>query len=261
VEILKNASSSPAAVAVAAGQDLMLTCAVSRVLTGRLRVSFMRLKDLALLSVGDRRHAPDPRVAVLRSAGPPEAWTVRVRDARPSDSGRYECQVNNGPDAKPSRRSFDVTVSEADVRLEPEGDVVYVDAGSELALDCIVDAGEAAPKFIMWSKDGRKALYQVPERKGEQWRSLLVVNPATEADSGEYRCDSDLTPDGARVTVFVVSKSLHLGAKTAASESDQDVADDHSVDAHISPSSAKGLRPFYLLLAAVFVFPAMPPSG
>ena len=61
------ALSSPERVDAVAGKDLYLSCGLSRPLAGRLRISFLRLSDLNLLSVGRKMHTPDPRIEVLHS--------------------------------------------------------------------------------------------------------------------------------------------------------------------------------------------------
>ncbi len=61
------ALSSPEEVHAVAGKDLYLSCGLTRPLAGRLRISFLRLADLNLLSVGRRMHTPDTRIQVLHS--------------------------------------------------------------------------------------------------------------------------------------------------------------------------------------------------
>ncbi len=198
-------------------------------------------------------------------------WTIRIRDATESDSGAYECQVNTPPApggpgaASASRRIIRAVVVRSSVALRPPDQVVYLNAGSRLALTCVVKAGGLSPQFIMWYRDDRIVSYSSGDDDGGQgttkrrggvrtrlWTeeeppdnsssssfsssssslssgvddvgsfypqhlSELVVDSVTESDSGEYRCDSDLTGE-ARVSVYVVRadlKSLHVGASDA----------------------------------------------
>ncbi len=176
-------------------------------------------------------------------------WTVRIRDATESDSGAYECQVNTSPSA--TRRIVRAVVVRSSVAMEPPDEVVYLNAGSRLRLTCVVRAGHLRPQFIMWYRDDRIISYSsggdddddddepgggggggvrtrlwteeaptndVSENSSyssysyPRHLSRLVVDSVSESDSGEYRCDSDLTGE-ASVTVYVVRadlKSLHL---------------------------------------------------
>ncbi len=114
-------------------------------------------------------------------------WTIRVRSARESDSGAYECQVNTLPSGGDGarRRIFTVTVSRASVRIaeaeqeqeqESEGGgggVLYLESGSRLRLTCVVRAGpELAPQFVMWYRDDRIVSYS--DGEGEDVEEVSV---------------------------------------------------------------------------------------
>ncbi len=108
-------------------------------------------------------------------------WTIRVRSARESDSGAYECQVNtlpSGGDSASVRRIFTVTVSRATVRIseaesEGGGGVLYLESGSRLRLTCVVRAGpELAPQFVMWYRDDRIVSYS--DGEGEDVEEVSV---------------------------------------------------------------------------------------
>ncbi|KOB78379.1 putative defective proboscis extension response [Operophtera brumata] len=54
-------------------------------------VSWIRKRDLHILTVGVHTYSSDARFAALHADGSDE-WTLRVAPAQPRDSGAYECQ-------------------------------------------------------------------------------------------------------------------------------------------------------------------------
>ena len=196
---------------VVRGKDLFITCAFDKPLTGAYKLSFMRLNDLSLIAVGSKMHMEDARMSTLELD---KGWTLRIKDADVADSAVYECQLNAQP--RPLRRQFNVKVHRAEVGLEDNADngVVYVDAGSDLRLTCVVrSAGAVRPEYMGWYKDDTFVEYNEAMRDHAEVehdlahrRSVLFVRNAKKTDSGLYRCDSDLTGDSeAAVDVYVVS--------------------------------------------------------
>ncbi|CAG0893923.1 unnamed protein product [Darwinula stevensoni] len=61
-----------------------------------MNVSWIRQKDLHVLSSGLNKYTQDDRIQVLHKNGT-ETWNLKIRDAIESDSGVYECQVNTEP--------------------------------------------------------------------------------------------------------------------------------------------------------------------
>jgi hypothetical protein len=61
-----------------------------------LQVSWIRHRDLHILTSGPHTYTSDARVEVVH---PPNSdlWTLRIVSARASDRGRFECQVNTEP--------------------------------------------------------------------------------------------------------------------------------------------------------------------
>lgn len=60
------------------------------------QVSWIRKRDLHILTVGVHTYSSDARFAALHTDGSDE-WTLRVAPAQPRDSGSYECQVSTEP--------------------------------------------------------------------------------------------------------------------------------------------------------------------
>lgn len=56
----------------------------------------MRTKDLHILTSGDNLFSSDSRFGPQHTPGS-DAWTLRLDNARKTDSGKYECQVNTEP--------------------------------------------------------------------------------------------------------------------------------------------------------------------
>jgi len=59
-------------------------------------VSWIRKRDLHILTVGILTYTNDQRFQSLHSEGSDE-WTLRISSPQPRDSGTYECQVSTEP--------------------------------------------------------------------------------------------------------------------------------------------------------------------
>ena len=57
------------------------------------QVSWMRSRDLRILTIGKTRYTGDPRFSPLHEEGN-DVWALKIRDVRREDSGDYECQVS-----------------------------------------------------------------------------------------------------------------------------------------------------------------------
>lgn len=60
------------------------------------QVSWIRKRDLHILTVGILTYTNDQRYQSLHSDGSDE-WTLRITSPQPRDSGIYECQVSTEP--------------------------------------------------------------------------------------------------------------------------------------------------------------------
>ena len=64
------------------------------------QVSWIRQRDVHILTMGGVVYTSDPRVAVSQQSdkGDESAlWTMTIRATRVTDTSRYECQVNTEP--------------------------------------------------------------------------------------------------------------------------------------------------------------------
>lgn len=208
-------ASSAGLVSVVKGRDLFLTCAFTKPLR-RHQVSFMRLTEFSLLFVGNYRHTRDQRFSAV-AASDGLSWTLRLKKATFEDRGRYECQVNTDPD--PSSLMFNVTVLPGRTRILPHDPVIYVNAGGQLSLYCVIETGPVRPQYILWYKEDKLVEYSSPRASvtlaSNKTNSVsqLVIENVTLSDNGYYKCDSDLTKE-ASIQVILNNIQLFFGSDT-----------------------------------------------
>lgn len=61
-----------------------------------LQVSWIRKRDLHILTVGILTYSSDQRFQAMHQEGSDE-WTLKITSPQPRDSGTYECQVSMEP--------------------------------------------------------------------------------------------------------------------------------------------------------------------
>ncbi|KMY89647.1 uncharacterized protein LOC27208814 isoform X2 [Drosophila simulans] len=76
------------------GHTAAINCRVDNL--GDKSVSWIRKRDLHILTAGILTYTSDERFKVVRTADSKD-WTLHVKYAQPRDSGIYECQVNTEP--------------------------------------------------------------------------------------------------------------------------------------------------------------------
>ena len=79
-------------VRVVEGGTAFLQCSLTGLASHHL-VSWLRLPDMSVLTVGGLVFSSDPRLAVTVSPGA-SIWQLEVRNVSLSDGGEYQCQVN-----------------------------------------------------------------------------------------------------------------------------------------------------------------------
>ncbi|XP_031763064.2 hemicentin-2-like [Galleria mellonella] len=186
----------------AVGQPAYLHCRVKN-LADRA-VSWIRKRDLHILTVGVHTYSSDARFAALHTDGSDE-WTLRVAPAQPRDSGGYECQVSTEPKISLSFR-LTVVVSKAEILSGPE---LFVRAGSDINLTCIARHAPDPPSFIYWYRGAHVVNYAQRggisvETEQRTRTSRLLIARASPRDSGNYTC-APSSSDSASVVVHVVS--------------------------------------------------------
>ena len=79
-------------VRVVEGGTAFLQCSLTGLASHHL-VSWLRLPDMSVLSVGGLVFSSDPRLGVTVSPGG-QTWQLEIRNVSQLDGGDYQCQVN-----------------------------------------------------------------------------------------------------------------------------------------------------------------------
>ncbi|XP_068237427.1 uncharacterized protein [Palaemon carinicauda] len=185
---------TPTNVTAPQGLPANLTCGV-RNLSDR-KVSWIRRKDLHVLTTGAFTYTTDVRFRVVHLEGSPY-WTLEVGSPSVNDSGVYECQISTQP--KIFRRfTLNVIVPRAEITGTQQ---IFMKAGSDINITCIV-AGAVRGATVKWyhvlpqPRNGVSTIeINVGERGGVQLvtdknegTSWLLVTHATWKDAGNYTC-------------------------------------------------------------------------
>uniref|UniRef100_A0A8D8YMS9 Protein sidekick-1 n=1 Tax=Cacopsylla melanoneura TaxID=428564 RepID=A0A8D8YMS9_9HEMI len=184
------------------GQTAYLHCRVRNL--GDRAVSWIRKRDLHILTVGILTYTNDLRYTSLHSDGSDE-WTLKIASTQLRDSGTYECQVSTEPKIS-SGYKLNVVISKAKILGNSE---LYIKSGSDINLTCVVLETPDPPSFIYWYRGANVVNYS--QRGGisvvteKQTRtSRLVISKAGASDSGNYTC-APSSSDGASVVVHVLN--------------------------------------------------------
>ncbi|KAK3850877.1 hypothetical protein Pcinc_042442 [Petrolisthes cinctipes] len=194
-----------------------LTCGVR--LLGDRKVSWIRRRDLHVLTTGNFTYTTDKRFRALHLPGSP-FWSLQIHTPTVEDSGVYECQVSTQP--KISRRfRLRVVVPMAAITGTRE---IFMKAGSDINITCVVKGAiRGAP--VTWyhvlprpsrresvvirgddeteviNEGGRGGVQLVTDKNGGN--SWLLVNRATWKDAGNYTCaPAHAMPDSVSVHVL-----------------------------------------------------------
>ncbi|KAF2349749.1 Immunoglobulin V-set domain [Trinorchestia longiramus] len=85
-------SPTPTNISVVSGQPAYLPCRVH--MLGDRSVTWMRMRDLHILTVALVTYSADERFQILHS-DETDDWTLQIQFTQPRDSGAYKCQVNS----------------------------------------------------------------------------------------------------------------------------------------------------------------------
>ncbi|CRK99609.1 CLUMA_CG012921, isoform A [Clunio marinus] len=184
------------------GQSAKLHCRVRNL--GDRAVSWIRKRDLHILTVGILTYTNDQRYQSLHADGSDE-WTLRITSPQPRDSGIYECQVSTEPKISLAFR-LSVIVSRAEILGNSE---VFIKSGNDINLTCVAYEAPSPPLYIYWYKSGsvinysqRGGISVLTERQTKT--SKLVIARAMSSDSGNYTCTPS-NSDPASVMVHVIN--------------------------------------------------------
>ncbi|KAJ8669423.1 hypothetical protein QAD02_000682, partial [Eretmocerus hayati] len=184
------------------GQSAYLHCRVRNL--GDRAVSWIRKRDLHILTVGILTYTNDQRFQSLHSDGSDE-WTLKISSPQLHDSGIYECQVSTEPKISIAF-NLSVVVSKAQIQGNSE---LYIKSGSDINLTCVVLETPDPPSFIYWYKgenvinySQRGGISVVTEKQTRT--SRLMISRALPFDSGNYTC-APSTAESASVVVHVLN--------------------------------------------------------
>ncbi|KAJ8679051.1 hypothetical protein QAD02_014838, partial [Eretmocerus hayati] len=184
------------------GQPAILLCRVKNL--GNRTVSWMRKRDLHILTSMEHTFTNDARFKVIGNTGTSDDWNLRIDNVQPRDEGIYECQVNTEPKIHRA-----VYLRVLDVQAEILGQAeVYVKRGSTISLTCTVNSQGVPPSNVTWYHAGTVIDFDGPrggvsletEKSKTGTTSKLLITRALLTDSGNYSCVSS---KAAQATVIV----------------------------------------------------------
>ncbi|CAL4096184.1 unnamed protein product [Meganyctiphanes norvegica] len=189
------------------GKTAILNCRVKNI--GNKTVSWVRHRDIHLLTVGRFSYTSDQRFSSVHSEGS-EDWLLKIHYLQERDAGMYECQISNTP---PISHKVHLSVVEPETTVIGGPDV-YINTGSRLALTCSVKYSPEPPAFIFWYHDDKLVSYDrtkggvtVSTEKGLVTTSRLLVQYAETRHSGVYTCSpSNSKPKSVNVHVLAGEK-------------------------------------------------------
>ncbi|XP_030368974.1 zwei Ig domain protein zig-8 [Scaptodrosophila lebanonensis] len=184
----------PRNLTVTVGQTGFLHCRVERL--GDKDVSWIRKRDLHILTAGSTTYTSDQRFQVLRPEGSAN-WTLQIKYPQPRDSGVYECQINTEPKMS---LSYNFNVVELKAEIYGPSDLM-VKTGSDINLTCKIMQGPHELGNIFWYKgsemldgkseneiDSSMARISVEDDWSDGLTSRLKIKRAMPSDTGNYTC-------------------------------------------------------------------------
>uniref|UniRef100_A0A1I8N3M9 Ig-like domain-containing protein n=1 Tax=Musca domestica TaxID=7370 RepID=A0A1I8N3M9_MUSDO len=184
----------PRNVTVTVGQTGFLHCRVERL--GDKDVSWIRKRDLHILTAGSTTYTSDQRFQVLRPENSGN-WTLQIKYPQPRDSGIYECQINTEP-----KMSLSYTFNVVELKANIIGPTdLYVKSGSDINLTCKIMQGPHELGNIFWYKG--LEIIDTSTNQNEidsgirittenDWSdgltSRLKIRRAMPSDTGNYTC-------------------------------------------------------------------------
>ncbi|XP_042221618.1 uncharacterized protein LOC121866087, partial [Homarus americanus] len=170
------------------GKTAVLNCRIKYL--GGKTVSWMRSRDLHLLTVGRFTYTSDDRFRSVHQPGS-EDWLLKIHYAQHRDAGAYECQISTTP---PMSKVVWLTVVEAVTRVLGGPDL-YINSGSTINLTCVVNHSPEPPPYIFWYHESELLSYDSPwggitvvTEHGPTSSSRLLIQRATVTDAGRYTC-------------------------------------------------------------------------
>lgn len=171
------------------GKTAYLICKVRNL--GNKTVSFVRHRDIHLLTTGRYTYTNDQRFRVINNPTSDD-WTLQLKYPQHKDTGIYECQVSTTPHQS---HHIYLTVIEPETEIIG-GPEVFIENGSTINLTCVVRFSPEPPAYIFWnhneaiiSYDSQRGGVNVITEKGETTVSYLLIQKAGPPDNGKYQCN------------------------------------------------------------------------
>ncbi|XP_054714463.1 uncharacterized protein LOC129224085 isoform X2 [Uloborus diversus] len=231
-------------------KPVYLHCKVRNI--GDRSVSWVRQRDLHILTVGDYTYTTDQRFTSMHFQET-DVWTLEIKYPRQTDAGVYECQVNTEPKMSLGIR-LNILVAEAKII---EGPNLYVQDGSHLNLTCVATPYVNPPPYVFWHHDGETISYDshhrgitvTTDRINSTTISRLHIHSVRAADSGNYSCQPSFA-EPANTTVHVLNGAFLL---TGHRETINDEGEKPAAMQHGRQNSAPVLLSSSLLVNSMFI--------
>lgn len=177
------------------GLPVYLHCIVEPI--GDKMVSWIRLRDFHLLTVGLFTYSSDSRFVIRHGTLQPNDWALQIKHVTPKDEGLYECQVNTDP---PRSQYFYLKVLVPYTRISGSGNDIIVSAGSTINLTCIISQSPNPPSYVFWYHNDRMINYDLKNEglgqvsltkdpiQSDTLISRLTLRNARYNSSGNYTC-------------------------------------------------------------------------
>ncbi|XP_023012263.2 uncharacterized protein [Leptinotarsa decemlineata] len=212
------------------GQTLLLPCTVRHL--GTKVVSWIRSKDLHILTSGRHTFSSDTRFESVHTDSSGDFWGLRIRGVHIFDTGQYECQVNTEPKMSLAI-NLTVTVS-GDHNLAISNSkwvsqalikgpsTVYVQNGSPVTFSCEISPLSlqsgvhglffATKPVVRWLHDGKEVSFEFSKEtaaveteyrnKDQRILSKIHLSSVSWKDSGQYTCmQPSVKPDSVKLIV------------------------------------------------------------
>ncbi|XP_049870197.1 lachesin-like isoform X2 [Pectinophora gossypiella] len=167
-------------VTVVVGRDATLVCTVENLHS--YKVAWLRVDTQTILTLGPHVITKNHRVGVARLD--PQSWALTVRDVRPSDGGRYMCQINTEPMITQTH-ILQVSVP-PDIEDSSSSGSVLVREGDHVSLHCA--ASGIPPPAITWRREDNSPITLATHTVGK-WSGEWLNMTAVQRDmSGAYLC-------------------------------------------------------------------------
>ncbi|XP_044017289.1 zwei Ig domain protein zig-8-like isoform X3 [Aphidius gifuensis] len=185
------------------GKTVHLVCRVKNL--GNLTVSWVRHRDIHLLTVGRYTYTSDQRFEALHTPHS-EDWILKIRYPQRKDTGIYECQISTTP---PIGYKLHLKIVEPITEIVGGPDL-FINKGGIINLTCVVSMNPEPPAAMIWSHEHRAINFDSPRggislvtEKGEVTSSRLLIQKAIQKDSGLYTCaPSNASPYTVRVHIL-----------------------------------------------------------